>query len=434
MFVLILLEIDAELETVAVQLQTMNPENAVEIKERMKQVNTVLKVAMERSQVLEEKIQVVATKSKQIIEASVEETRALKEQLKLKVEHEANAHAMLLKTLDEQQEKVRAEKEGLEQEKCRLVQENERMEARYDRVLGELKEKEKAWMQKEQALKGLEEREKLRVREHELEMLKVREEEGFKEKDALIKEHEEKYQAVLNQLQETKEALEKKEMDRLREQEELKMEKVELIKDHEERYQMALNRLEETESALEKKEKEMALTKEKIYMLFNQEIRNDDELIDGIKAMMIRIEGLEQEAERKKEEANQREQAYSALIQEKIKLENGTEEIRDLLDKEHNRFVEQRKENEALKIKLTELEEQQEEADTMKERIEQLEKKGLQQSPEDMVQLHAKAQLGLIEYLEGEDDVTQAITKFKKQLETNLKEFNSTNPNLDKHR
>ncbi|KAI9249656.1 hypothetical protein BY458DRAFT_559906 [Sporodiniella umbellata] len=39
---------------------------------------------------------------------------------------------------------------------------------------------------------------------------------------------------------------------------------------------------------------------------------------------------------------------------------------------------------------------------------------------EELMKMHTKAQLGLIEYLEGEDDVLQAMTRFKKQLETDL--------------
>lgn len=39
---------------------------------------------------------------------------------------------------------------------------------------------------------------------------------------------------------------------------------------------------------------------------------------------------------------------------------------------------------------------------------------------EELMRMHTKAQLGLIEYLEGEDDVIQAMTRFKRQLETDL--------------
>lgn len=45
---------------------------------------------------------------------------------------------------------------------------------------------------------------------------------------------------------------------------------------------------------------------------------------------------------------------------------------------------------------------------------------------DELMLMHTRAQLGLIEYLEGEDDVSLAMSKFKKQLEAEMREFAST--------
>lgn len=42
---------------------------------------------------------------------------------------------------------------------------------------------------------------------------------------------------------------------------------------------------------------------------------------------------------------------------------------------------------------------------------------------DELMLMHTRAQLGLIEYLEGEDDVSLAMSKFKKQLEAETREF-----------
>ncbi|CEI85831.1 hypothetical protein RMCBS344292_00281 [Rhizopus microsporus] len=45
---------------------------------------------------------------------------------------------------------------------------------------------------------------------------------------------------------------------------------------------------------------------------------------------------------------------------------------------------------------------------------------------DELMRMHTKAQLSLIEYLEGEDDVVQALSRFKKQLEVEMQEINDT--------
>ena len=45
---------------------------------------------------------------------------------------------------------------------------------------------------------------------------------------------------------------------------------------------------------------------------------------------------------------------------------------------------------------------------------------GGRQQQDKLLRTHALAQLGLIEYLEGEHDLASALERFKKQLETEL--------------
>lgn len=151
---------------------------------------------------------------------------------------------------------------------------------------------------------------------------------------------------------------------------------------------------------------------------------------------------------------HQQEQHNAVLAQEKLKLADCTSQIRDLIrtrDKSNEDINKIVQENRQLKVLLDTLKE---ENIGLKEQIEQLsridsktathsinhtmttvtmeERKDLekenrrlqklvdrpaQMDGDDIMRTHTKAQLVLIEYLEGQDDVIQAMAKFKKQLE-----------------
>jgi chromosome segregation ATPase len=53
-------------------------------------------------------------------------------------------------------------------------------------------------------------------------------------------------------------------------------------------------------------------------------------------------------------------------------------------------------------------------------------KTGTNQQQEELVLMHTRAQLGLIEFLEGESNIPQAMARFKKQLETEMNEFTNS--------
>ncbi|KAI9470448.1 hypothetical protein BDB00DRAFT_862655 [Zychaea mexicana] len=51
------------------------------------------------------------------------------------------------------------------------------------------------------------------------------------------------------------------------------------------------------------------------------------------------------------------------------------------------------------------------------------------QQQDELLRAHALAQLGLIEYLEGEDDLGAALERFKKQLEAELSDNSCSSSN-----
>lgn len=172
--------------------------------------------------------------------------------------------------------------------------------------------------------------------------------------------------------------------------------------------------------------------------------------------------------------ANQiQEQHNAVLVQEKLKLEACTTQIRDLIrnkDKSTQDINKIVQENIGLKASLkavieenTGLKEQTEQSkqdmndlkaasteaaaavmdknDRLEQRVYHIKKnknqlqdlqqenkrllnlvesmnKPIEKDQDDIMRTHTKAQLVLIEYLEGQDDVIQAMAKFKKQLET----------------
>ncbi|GAA5812414.1 hypothetical protein MFLAVUS_005869 [Mucor flavus] len=343
-------KIYAELQEVLLKLNTMDPNNAVEIKRKLYDINNSLVNTMHSSENLESRIKQVVDKSKLIIMSATKENQGLKQSLEAHKTHSENTHTLALTNLNGQKKQMESENKALEHDKDQLVQENE--------ILCEA------------------------------------------------------YKAIETELNH-------------------------LRSDYE----------------------ELKATRTQLYTLV--QVENDQALSTQIKTMMMTIRNYKQETQNK-QVANQNQEQNNALIKglqaEKIELEYGTAEIRDLMDKEHDRLVAQierlatqneektlelefkltemkdrhkqsietsRLENLALKQQLVDMEIASQvsaklvmrENKLLEERIQDL------NEPEEIMQLHTKAQLGLIEYLEGQEDVIQAMAKFKKQLETNMSEF-----------
>jgi septal ring factor EnvC (AmiA/AmiB activator) len=91
-------------------------------------------------------------------------------------------------------------------------------------------------------------------------------------------------------------------------------------------------------------------------------------------------------------------------------------------------------ENKQLRQKLIDMEAaSREETDKLLELVESLKTKvndtataAEEVEQDELMRMHTRAQLGLIEYLEGEENVPLAMAKFKKQLETEMREFGLT--------
>lgn len=336
----------------------MDPNNAVEIKQRLYDINNMLVNTMHTSENLEGRIKQVVDKSKLIIMSTTKENQGLKQAIESHLTDSENTHTLALTNLtnlNDQKKGIESKNKVLEQDKQQLVQEN-----------------------------------------------------------AILCEA---YKAIETEL-------------------------VQLRTDYD----------------------DLKDTRTQLYNLLL--VENDQALSTQIKTMMMTIQNYKQEetqVEVANEEAEQNNAVIKGLQAEKIELEYGTAEIRDLMDKEHDRLVAQierlatqneektlelefklteikdrhkqsvetlRLENQALKQQLVDMEIASQasaklvmrENKLLEERIQQ-ESNGQLNEPEEIMQLHTKAQLGLIEYLEGQDDVIQAMAKFKKQLETNMSEF-----------
>ncbi|KAI8088338.1 hypothetical protein BDF21DRAFT_412995 [Thamnidium elegans] len=352
----------AELQEVSLKLNSMDPNNAVEIKKRIYDINNLLVNTMHSSEKLEGRIKQVVDTSKLIIMSASEQNQGLKQSLESHITNSENTHTLALMDLNSQQEVIETKNKALEQDKEQLVRENQILHEAYKTI------------------------------ETELNQLK-------------------------SNYQDLKDA------------------------------------------------------RTELYNLV--QVVNDKELTKQIKTMMMTIQDMMMATQNKERDivANQTQEQNNALIIEalqadKIKLEYGTAEIRDLMDKEHDRLVAQiealtserdkktlelefklteikarhkqsiethektRLENEALKQQLVDMEIASKASAKLVMRENKLLEERIQETlnePEEIMQLHTKAQLGLIEYLEGQEDVIQAMAKFKKQLETNMSEFNSTN-------
>lgn len=326
-------KIYAELQEVLLKLNTMDPNNAVEIKQRLYDINNLLVNTMHSSENLESRIKQVVDKSKSIIMSAAQENQGLKQSLESHKTHSETTHTLALTNLNGQKNQMESENKALQHDKEQLVQENEILVEAYTAI-----------------------------------------------------------ETELNHLRSDYDAL----------------------KD----------------------------TRTQLYKLV--QVENDQGLSTQIKTMMMTIRNYKQETQNNKV-ANQQQEQNNALIKglqaEKIELEYGTAEIRDLMDKEHDRWVAQverlASQNEALEFKLTAHKQCMEENLALKQQLVDMEiasqvsaklvmrenkllEERLQElnEPEEIMQLHTKAQLGLIEYLEGQEDVIHAMAKFKKQLET----------------
>lgn len=98
-------------------------------------------------------------------------------------------------------------------------------------------------------------------------------------------------------------------------------------------------------------------------------------------------------------------EATKAVIDENEKLESRVREM-DIVQQENSRLREM---VENLKVKQNELSKEQTSVKTSEQ--------------DELMRMHTRAQLGLIEYLEGEENVPLAMGKFKKQLEAEMKDL-----------
>ncbi|KAI8354057.1 hypothetical protein BD560DRAFT_492425 [Blakeslea trispora] len=175
-----------------------------------------------------------------------------------------------------------------------------------------------------------------------------------------------------------------------------------------------------------------------------KELENKVETLEAenkqLKDDLVVIENVSREAAQSVMDENER--LEHQLQQLELLYSGNDEEVEHLCDNTSKRVLVA--DNRQLKSKLKVLEQAQAENTSLTElvgclqsRIKELEHKHTisnhllpksipEAEQEELMRMHTRAQLGLIEFLEGEDNITAAMTKFKRQLEADMKEFTST--------
>ncbi|KAI8354574.1 hypothetical protein EDC96DRAFT_516574 [Choanephora cucurbitarum] len=159
-----------------------------------------------------------------------------------------------------------------------------------------------------------------------------------------------------------------------------------------------------------------------------------------LKDDLVVIENVSREAAQSVMDENER--LEHQLQQLELLYSGNDEEVEHLCDNTSKRVLVA--DNRQLKAKLKVMEQTQAENASLTElvgclqsRIKELEYRHTKSShllpksipeaeQEELMRMHTRAQLGLIEFLEGEDNITSAMAKFKKQLEADMREFTST--------
>lgn len=186
------------------------------------------------------------------------------------------------------------------------------------------------------------------------------------------------------------------------------------------------------------KEKEQLRNEQESAVEEEEQTRSDNVLIkrldrerlinenQALRERVIEIEQVSKETatfmmdanERLEQRIQQLEENASMAIQENVAL---NEEIDLLSKKSKGRAVVD--ENLQLKTQLQNIQQENlnltEMTKCLQDKLKEFSKEGGSDKmrQEELMQMHTRAQLGLIEYLEGEDDVLTAMIKFKKQLE-----------------
>lgn len=208
------------------------------------------------------------------------------------------------------------------------------------------------------------------------------------------------------------------------------------------------------------KEASDKVLKERIQMIDEQ---SSQSLIKAQQQHETKLSEAQQECQQLKDQLQAIEQASKraaeSVLDENERLENRLRELEEttqLATRENIALKEEVEmlgkgtskkaivtENQQLKTELKSMRNFRQENENLTEMVECLQAKVKELSIEDQIStrmdnkegnntaehqmfVHARAQLGLIEYLEGENDVSLAISKFKKQLEAQMRKFASS--------
>ncbi|KAI8078117.1 uncharacterized protein B0P05DRAFT_542568 [Gilbertella persicaria] len=412
----------SELLHVQQQLNAANPNNAVQIKKQLEHANKLLTKALDSSMSLETKVKSIVQSSKETIMTIGDENKALKQEQetsKSEIEHQAS----LLTQLGQKYDSLHADHAKLAQENQELIKKDAQLKE-VSLLLGstttnddnnsDLHNKLKYVLDLSQRASQLEEEQ--RTMSEKIQALEIEHANQIKEKEQHIARIEQEHT-------ETK----------------LKLESCTTqIREFVEEKNRLLAQIEINNNVRKDADKQDTdLIKE-----LQDKIKTVEEENKQLKDDLVTLETVSREAARSVMDENER---LEHQIQQLELLHSGNdEEVEHLCDNTSKRVLVA--DNRQLKSKLKIMEQVQAENASLTElvgclqvRIKELYQPMRSNSgsnilknkldpdqQEELMRMHTRSQLGLIEYLEGEDDIMLTMSKFKKQLEADMREFDST--------
>jgi hypothetical protein len=472
-------------------LNTINPNNANEIKTRLTGVNELLGKALNNSNHLQSKISSIIESSKTTIVTIADENKALKEteeQLKLEIQQLQDSHKAaiaenqdvyeglvqeiqmlkeLTNTLSIEHEQLQKEyqlvaneyyglKEAHQDTQLQLNQLSEANNGIYQLLKGEqgeegkvddhqLQEKIKAMIAAAALHQVLikEKQEEIDTLKQETQQLKLKSENNAKlivEKDAFHTDEKEKLESSSKDLAEErnqlmahitilqtnttddvskiaqensqlKEKYEKENADLMEIKNTLESTEQENIDLHT-RVKEAQDQLKEHTLAFEQSTKTEVENKKLKQAIVDMELASKE----AAQQVMNENEQLEQHNQEMQETTHTLVASRKSIVTENEELKNRLKTL-DILRQENQKLTELVG---SLQNKMNELQSGGERPTSLKKTLSSFKRKQQDEQQEELMRMHTKAQLGLIEYLEGEDDVIQAMARFKRQLEDRM--------------
>ncbi|CAO3630412.1 unnamed protein product [Mucor hiemalis] len=459
-----------ELLQVSSQLEKIDPKNAVEIKDKLAIINHTLTTATDKSHQLHTKLVSIIDISKQIVLATTEKNKELmetQERLNLELQQLQEGHTLALNNNNTLYKSLCDENDALKEKYQHTQHElNEHVQTRKD-IFNLIK------MEKEEEMNDTLLVNKLKTLTALLTTHKALQEE-LKSKESALDDIQSKYQQLImksendeiserrneaevvaaNKIKELEEQLHQEIDARLSLEEKIKLEESSTSQTRAELLSQIDNLKSETAQQLQVREAEMTDLRDTLestksentqFLAKIKELEANEEQLqtanDNAQQLKEKINAFKIENAKLKEELSDMEtmskDAARTVIDENEKLEQRIQDSDNqiiTLSNQVQSLTEDKAEiadgNQELKCKLESLEHENAHlsklVESLKSQVERFElkrqpsknnKKREQDQQEELMRMHTKAQLSLIEYLEGEDNIMAAMATLKKGLE-----------------